>query len=371
MRLLPVPTVRHLTLGDRAALFCERAQQLFELNPTADLIWRSLSAGRTPAEAAEDLRRYGAPADQAFAFVTASAAEWIAAGRLIPAAIVERLEASGKTFDLNIAGLSCALQLNLEPEDPLLHQVATAFGQFAAESEAAAPRLQVVSQGGAYLLLADGAPLGLFPPERILPEIKAVLTDRLAKSVTGGDFLIHAAHLAQGGRGLLITGAPGAGKTTLTLALAARGLAYGSDDVVRVSSAGRLDGVPFSPASKSGAWDLAAPYLPGLKDLPVHVRGDGQRVRYAPTAPFAVADADRLGWVILLARRPAAAAVLEPVEPLAALTDLLGSAFAGDGRLQGAALQAFAAQIAAADCRRLVYSDLADGIAAIEGLVRG
>ena len=37
-RFRPAPTARRMGLDGRSLLFCERRQQLFELNPAADLI---------------------------------------------------------------------------------------------------------------------------------------------------------------------------------------------------------------------------------------------------------------------------------------------------------------------------------------------
>ncbi|RAK56549.1 PqqD family peptide modification chaperone [Phenylobacterium deserti] len=344
---------------------------MFELNATADLIWRGLADGGTPGQVAKELQTFGVSAQDAQSFVAECVAGWLHAGLLIPAQIVEQAQSPGRESHLRIAGLACTVAIHAPAGDPLPSRLEAVFGQFAAPPSPGTPRFDIVEQAGAYVLLADGAPLGVFAPERIVPEIKAVLTDRLAKSVGDGDFLIHAALLSANRQGLLISGAPGAGKTTLTLALAARGLGYGSDDVVRVVNGERLEGVPFSPASKSGAWELAAPYLPMLADLPIDVRGDQQRVRYAPVSGFGAGEVEQLSWVILLARRPAASAMLEPVEPLFALTELLGSAFAGDGRLKGDVLERFAAQLNGARCLRLIYSDLADGVSALEGLTRG
>ncbi|HEY8574438.1 hypothetical protein [Phenylobacterium sp.] len=347
------PAVRRIELGAAAALFSERAQQLYGLNPTADAIWQALAAGVAAEDIAADLGPQGAE------YVDACLQPWLAAGFLVPADLVTGAPTS--EHHLSIAGLACRIAIHG-------HLDLSAFAQFAAPAAEAPLQLTAVEHPLGWFLLVGDAPRGLFPPNRIVSELKAVLTDELTRAVGGGAFLIHAGLLAHERRGLLVSGHPGAGKTTLTLALAARGFGYGSDDIVRVD-AGRLEGVPFSPASKSGAWDLAAPYVPVVRDLPVHLRGDGQQVRYVPTAGFEAGDVDSLGWVLLLDRRAGARPVLEPVPPMAVLTELLASAFAADHRLSADALEAFAAQLAAADCRRLVYSDLAEAVAAIEALV--
>lgn len=357
------PAVRLLHVGERAALFCERTQALFELNTTAEAIWRGLAAGRTPAEMIVRLGSLGASAVDAEAFVASSAHAWLEAGYLAPADLAGAAE---RVLNLRIADLACSIGADAA----LMAELAAVFGQFRVEPTAGL-RLRAVAEGDGYLLLVDEVPRGLFAAERIVPEVKAVLTEALARSVGDGAFLLHAALLAHDREGLLISGAPGAGKTTLALALAAHGFGYGSDDIVRVSAAANLVGVPFSPASKSGAWNLAAPYVPTLRGLPLHRRSDGQQVRYVPAGGFAGGEVDGLGWVLLLDRRPGATVALEPAAPLDALTQLIAGAFSADHRMTGEALAAFAAKVARADCRRLVYSDLGEAVAAIEALVRG
>lgn len=91
--------------------------------------------------------------------------------------------------------------------------------------------------------------------------------------------MLHASAVTLDGRGLLITGAAGAGKTTLALELIALGARLVADDRVRVRT--DRDGV---------LWLAPPPNLAGL----VEVRGFGLvRMVAAPEAPLAlVADLD-------------------------------------------------------------------------------
>lgn len=363
------PTVRCLRLGGAAALFCERRQQVFALNPTAELIWGGLAAGRSSRAVAGELEALGASAGEARRFVAESAAAWLRSGWLVAEAVVERSrEPPTAEMRLRIADFACVLAFHLDRGDPLPAQAEAVFGQFQSGAGGDA-RLSVVRDGDGYALLVNGAPHGMFAGDGIVPQIKAVVTDGLAQAVGEGAFLLHAALLARGDDGLLITGAPGAGKTTLTMALAARGLRYGSDDIVRVSPDGAMAGVPFSPAVKSGAWDLLRPYAPGLHALPTHVRADGQAVRYAPAEMSG--PVWRVRWVLTLDRRPGAAAVLAPVPALSILAELIEGGFSRDHAMRGDALEAFVGRLSGADCRWLVYSDLAGAVAAVEALVGG
>ncbi|HSF96521.1 MAG TPA: serine kinase [Thermohalobaculum sp.] len=102
--------------------------------------------------------------------------------------------------------------------------------------------------------------------------------------MTSGDPGLHASAVAVGGRGLLITGAPGAGKTTLALEMVALGAALIADDLVLVERRAETGGT-------ARLWVAAPPNAGGL----VEIRGFGL-VRLAATggAPLAlVADLDQ------------------------------------------------------------------------------
>jgi HPr kinase/phosphorylase len=139
---------------------------------------------------------------------------------------------------------------------------------------------------------------------------------------------LHASCVAAGGRGLLILGRPGAGKSSLALELAALGAMLVADDRVALRRAG--DAVLAS----------APPRLRGL----IEARGVGVlRLPHAPEAPLALAlDLDAtedaripprrstglLGVAIpLLLGRPAGAVLIAallhgpPLDPEAALPE--------------------------------------------------
>ena len=178
---------------------------------------------------------------------------------------------------------------------------------------------------------------------------------------------MHAAFLVRGSKGILLSGTPGAGKTTLSVALARSGFDYQGDDIVRLQSNGKASGTPFAACVKADAWPLVAPYAPEIADLPVYRRGDGKDVRYLPMPP-----SDRwsrtIDFVLLLSRQAGAAPSFEPVEPLEAFSTLLESAFSAKGAITAPALKTFAKAIEAAASFRFVYSDLADAIKAVDEL---
>lgn len=369
-QLASAPGVRRLRVGERSVLFCERRQQLFELNATADTIWRSLVAGRSPSMVVHDVLALGASPAEALSFVIASARSWLVAGLLAPAEVAARCR---KTPDaeihLRLSELACTLALHGPAHHPLQRELELVFTQFLAAHVDRSASISLVCEAANVFLFFAGRPLGLFRTDQVIPEVKAIITEAISRSLSDGWFLLHAALLRRGHRGLLISGAPGAGKTTLALALAARGLGYGSDDIVTVSPAGHLRGIPFSPAVKSGGWELAAAHAPQVLGLPIHRRGDGQQVRYVPIDCFAEGDVETLGWALILDRRPDAKPRIEPVEPLAMIAELISGAYCPSHVLRADTLDAFAAGFAGVDCRRLIYADVTQAVALIEGMI--
>lgn len=358
-RMAAAADVRCFSIAGRSVLFSERLQQLFELNDSAAAIWDALAAGETAETVEANLVRAGiAPADAAD-YVRDATGGWIAAGLLIPDGLIAASRATpDASVSLRVGTFECRLDIHADPSDPLIALIRPIVAQFGIGQTVRAPVIAVMAGGGGYFLLFEDDVIGLFPRDRIVAEVKALLTDRLAMATDGNSFLIHAALLAREGQGMLLSGQPGAGKTTLTVALAAEGWDYGADDVVRVSPRRGFEGIPFSPASKSGAWNLLEPYVPQLSLLPVHIRRDGQRVRYLPVEGWARAKVERLAWGLLLARREGADAALEPVEPLVFLSELLRSAFSARHHLKADALRALVERLSETRCHRLIYSNL-------------
>ena len=110
--------------------------------------------------------------------------------------------------------------------------------------------------------------------------------------------LIHASCAARHGSGVLLTGAPGSGKSDLVLRLLDHGFALVADDQVEV-----VDGVASPPASLAGLLEvrgLGIVRLPFEADVPlalVAVLGSGARLpapaRHALGLPVVMIDPTR------------------------------------------------------------------------------
>lgn len=356
--------VRLLRLKDRAALFCARRQQLYALNDTALLIWDALAAGETVARTSARLEALGVNPAEARAYVETAAEDWTREGYLATTAALDRCgRIPDMVRNLVVDGFQASLRLHGHvPTDGL----DAAFDHLSAHGPGIA--LDVVALPGRHALFVAGVPRGEVETGGLVPAIKALLTELYADAVADG-FLTHGALLRRDGKTLFLTGEPGAGKTTLTLALAAAGFAYGGDDIVRIGADGLARPAPFAAAAKSGAWDLLAARMPDLAKAPVHRRADGQLVRYLRPASLEALPPAPLDVVLLLQREADAAPALKPVHPLDALVALLDSAFSRKGAAEGETLSALASRLEAAACFRLTYSDLDRAVVAVEGLL--
>jgi hypothetical protein len=366
MSYVAPPGLVRIEVAGRPLLFSEVGQQLAELNPTADLIWRRLASGEPANEVVEGLVALDVAPGQAQDYVQSCLQGWLAGGQLLPTTVLEALAARpAATRQVGLDELEATLTFHGDANPAASDAV---FGHLERKAVSQPCRLALVGDNGLIFPFLDGAPLQPAPAEGLVPAIKAALTDRYVKLVEGA-FLAHGALLHRGGRTVFLSGAPGAGKTTLTLALAASGFAYGGDDIVRIEADGQACAAPFAAAVKSGAWPLVTGFAPAVATLPTWLRADGQQVRYylpparAPRAPRP------LDAVLLLDRQAGASAALEPIHPVAALTTILESAWSARGALAADALQGLAGRLEQAKTHRLVYSDLTEAVRLVTALM--
>jgi len=94
---------------------------------------------------------------------------------------------------------------------------------------------------------------------------------------------IHAGAVCHEQSCLLLPGAPGSGKSTLTAALMNAGLTYLTDELVLLMpDTHMVRPLPVSLGLKCGSWSVLAQAFPTLEVLPVYLQADGTEVRYLP-----------------------------------------------------------------------------------------
>jgi hypothetical protein len=181
---------------------------------------------------------------------------------------------------------------------------------------------------------------------------------------------LHAACLASSGKCLLVNGRPGAGKTTLAVHLIEAGFEYAADDVVLIATDGRVTGLPFAPALKSGAWALIEKIRPDVRGSAVHCRLDGKRVRYLDV-PRTVNGSMPVGWLVFIKRVSNVPAELVPLGQLETMGRLIDGSYSADGKLTDQAFHAIKGMLSSAKSFELQYSDAAQARDVLMDLCHG
>jgi subtilisin family serine protease len=242
------------------------------------------------------------------------------------------------------------------------------FGQFCSDRAGPSLSLSVAGYVGHDFLFVGDVLSGMSTRRQTVPAIKAIVTEEFCNAVPDG-FVAHGALVSSQGRSVFLSGEPGAGKATLTLALTTRGFEYGSDDIVQIGADGMATGIPFAAAAKSGGWDLLKPYLPQLCSLPIYERPDAQLTRYVLPESRDQRGPRPIDIAIVLNRREGAETALEPLSPVHMLCVLLECGYSQHKAIAASTLKNLARNVARARSFRLTYDGLAGALTAIERLV--
>lgn len=353
-------------VGARFAFFSAELQQIGELNQTATQLWRWLEEGYTARAMVAALTAHGANAPDAEGAVEAAIGQWLRSGLITPTAAIDALKAPPRAL-LRIAIDGFRADIAFHGADT--NEIAAVFRHLAEESASqAALKLSVYRRDGiGDFILEDAVPVGLFAPAETAPKLKAILTEAYCESIVDG-FLAHGALVRLSGKTVFLGGEPGAGKTTLTIALCLAGAGFCGDDIVHVHGDGLVTGAPFAAAIKTGAWPLLAERLPDLRMLAAHERADGHRTRYF--APQLADNTPRALDSIVFLSRDGGGASIAPMDPLDALCRFIDSSYASDGSLDPNTFSALARRFADIPCFALNTGDLDDSVRLLQDTSR-
>jgi hypothetical protein len=233
--------------------------------------------------------------------------------------------------------------------------------------------LEVVRVADGFALLEDGAPVArCAEPAGVAPLLKGHLRVRVVDRHRY--FMqIHAGALLAGDACMLLPGAPGSGKSTLTAGLVAAGLGYLSDELALLEGIPlAVRAVPLALTVKPGAVEVLGPLYPGLADLPVHRREDGKRVRYLPppaSALTADAAAHELRWIVFPRYASGVETRLRALSKPEALERLLACCLSLPEWLTPESVGRLVALLKAAEAHELALSSLAEGVRALTELI--
>jgi len=349
--IISSPGARLARVGGRHFLFSPERQLLFEAEPAIARIWPDLERGMS----AERIVRIASSAGADGAQILSD---------LVDSALVEAIAPKSGPVEIEASFRLCFnnIDIGLHATGP---RAATSIRETWGYLEAPWDRCDehlVVLEG------ADHAGLG-HPGEEpdwvdwtgIGPAIKISLTDIVLDALD--ELVLHVATLAAGDEALLLCGAPGDGKSTLSVALdAAKTFRLEGDDLASLSADGRVRAIPFPATIKSGAWPILGGDRPDLPEHETFRRPDDQVVRYLPLR-CAAPPPRPVACVLCLDRSPGARPRLEAMPADAAIGALLQGGWSQDRRLSPEAFAAVAACVDKAHFFRMSYAKLDDAVA--------
>ena len=349
-------------IGGQNVLFSAAAQKLYQLDDAAAYLWRCVEDGMDRGEILAEMAGHGIDPKVAETSVRSTLRQLRQLGLLRTSATRVSPGETWRCQTLQLAGLDVVIR----------YATARAGSAASAFRHMERPRTEpdvvfdVHEEKNRFDLFRNDRFIGSCSAEGLAATLKAEL---LSEVLEHGryELALHTATILPDDRALLICGRPGAGKTTLSLALEHAGWAVAGDDLALLHASGSIAGVPFPIAVKAGAWKLLARYRPDLAEVPVSRRPDRKRVRYLPPQARVPAGPRRVGWVVQLRRRPGDDVSLAPMAPIEALECLLKDASGRDQNLSPAAFEALASLVNGAACYRLAYSRLEDAVRILRG----
>ncbi len=310
-------------------------RRLCLLNGSGAAVWR-LYHGEGSVERAADLLAvaYGIGSEEAAAAVESSLAEWRSAGFLDPARPVrDRVEGSlprplpapssrqGTERSYRLGACSFRILYGAAGLEDFVHP---RLEHLSAASLPGAPRIEIYAAGEGAIVSGTGG----WDETADGSEAIGLVFRRIVEILHPGARWIahlHAAAVGVGGATLLLPGAKGAGKSTLTAALVHAGAAYLSDDVVFLDDLCRAVSLPVRLALKEGSWKVVGELFPALGRESVSALRSAP-VRYldpSPEAGTCEALPRPVRAIVFPRFLPGSAASLRPVPPGEALLRLV------------------------------------------------
>lgn len=301
-----LPADSHLSIIDEQGLvFIESTQKLFGLNTFATFLWCCLDEGLdVPDAVKEACQTFAISLEQAQSYIEKALRDWRQMGLLNPhingirsdaGPEIERLTGVGPMPPLpqvcwqahsTLRLLDSKIELFMQDAEfeALIHPiVGHLYFQPGLGGELTQGTIHVCRLKGNIGIYRDGRPVACFADKSALgPSVKSIML-QMAIDHSSSQFYFHAGVLSNGEQLVMLPGAAGSGKSTLTAGLMHAGLCYYSDEVALFSpDSAAVRPFPIALCSKSTAWPTLEVLFSDFGTLPDYVRLDGKRVRYQP-----------------------------------------------------------------------------------------
>jgi hypothetical protein len=376
-----------LALDDEVVAFSEEAQRLISLNSSAAFVVRGLQTDAAPSTIESQLVAEGlASADEAAQWVKATmdalTAQGLVTGKVAGSNLAVAPAYPERPQDPRVAQLGpCPLfvpvlerryrlldtnmlvRFSLPKQVPWVDAV---IGHLAVDDSWPATTvldIQSVSlpsdRFGANIY-KDSKPAAI--ADRLMLLGPSVKTELWQAAVNAFDlsFYFHAGVVGMGdGRCVLLPGAPGSGKSSLSIALTSKGFQYFSDEVAIVEPTKfEVCPVPLAACVKRGGWDVIAPYRPDIRSQVIHLRADGKRVRYLRPPDIDRDARGSISHIIFPRYNSEGQTRLEPIGRCEALRRLMEECLALRYRLDHHNVKRLVGWIARIECFTLNYASL-------------
>lgn len=334
------------------SLFSEAAQKVFQVDELGDLLIPKLEAGAAFSELVEAVAARGLPKTLAPVCAENFLSSLANAG-LIEIDLPPPRRPTFGTYDL--AGISIRF-------DGIPAHVAKLVSPLLALSARTRRRPDVVY---GISNLHDRICISRNPHrdmivgvDELVPALKASLSQDILDD-TSDRIALHGALLVRNGRGLVLCGRPGAGKSTLATFLTAEGYRYESDDICMIDRNGKALGVPFPASLKGESWKLLRKFGGRIRELPVHRRLDGDLVRYFAPLERPTTRKVAIHRIVYLVRTRKGKPALQPLAFDDAVARLIEGAYSSSHGLTKSQVQLFLDMLARVRFDELRYSKLA------------
>ena len=374
-------------LEDAGVVYSGARGELHAFNTEATWIWCALEEGLARAQiAAAYTQAFGGSCEQALRCVEQQIGEWQAAGFLVSAisptdcsssGLVDAgsapISSTGRERSYALLTTTFSVRFATPEQEAWIHPVLSHLESTAPSGTDA--RFEILHDGGRHVVLEESVSVGEC---EALDELAPLLKDRIRRRVINRHpyfMQLHAGAVADEKSCILLPGAPGSGKTTLTAGLVRAGYGSLSDEVALLDEDSfEVRAVPLSLTVKPGAVPVLSPDHPELSALPAHLREDGKIVRYLNppegSIPPDPARSYPVRALVFPSFRPAEPTSLRAIPKVVALQQLLSECLSMPRALDPDRAAGLVRWIRQVDCFELRSRSLEEAVACVRSVER-